>query len=164
MPPASDPTAIILSMVAVGISVLALAFSAWQAVTAHLARTTPLRASFALIHPQRTFDPVLVHNTGGSAASSVEIVIIRPLAKPELRERVVPVPGVVGAGQSVPLLSTRENNPFMVGLWIPDPEKPGTYNSAPEGTPDGVRMVGKWARVKWTDWRGKRRKGRIPLW
>lgn len=164
MQDAPDPTAIVLSTIAIGISLLALGFSGWQAITAHLARTTPLRASFALIHPQNHFDPVILHNTGGSAASEVEIVLRRPLARAELREVVVRVAGVVGAGQSVPINSTKERNPFVVGLFVPSPDTPGHYVPAPDGTPGAIRMLEEWAKVTWTDWRGKRRKGRIRLW
>lgn len=160
----SDPTAIILSIIALGISFVALGFSGWQAITAHLARTTPLRASFALIHPKRFHDPVQLHNTGGSTASNVEIVLRNTLAKPEFRQSSVRVDGVIGAGQSVPIDSTRDRNPFVVGLWVSDPEKSDRYKSAPEGTPGAIHGTDKWAKVTWTDWRGKRRKGRIRLW
>src|SRR5690606_31306800 len=100
----------------------------------------------------------------GSAASEVRITITRPRARADLRIVTVQVPGVIGAGQTVPIPSTRESNPFMVDLFVPKPDEPGKWIKAIEPSSDAEHMVDKWAKVQWVNWRGKPKRGRIALW
>jgi hypothetical protein len=161
---ASYPLALVVSLIALAVSVGALAFTGWQAVTAHLARTTPLPARFTLIHPQQFHEVVQVHNSGGSAASELRITIVRPRARADLRTHRVHVRGVIGAGSTVPALERKDGNPFVVDLFVPHPDEPAKWIKATEPSPDAEHLVEKWAKVEWVDWRGKHKRGRIALW
>ncbi len=158
---ASDPTAIVLAVIALVVSVAALGFTGWQAVTAHLARTRPAPASFVYESsgpPSRTSVNDRLHNIGGSAASSVVLTITS--ARPSVNKTsTVRIAGVIAPGQAVPT-----GGKLALGLYVPSPDKPGHFIEAPKGSPDAVRVIEQWAKVEWTDSRGKHRKGRIALW
>jgi len=160
--PQADPTAIVLSVVALIVSVAALGFTGWQAVTAHLARTRPAPASFVYESSGpvgRTSQNDRLHNIGGSAASNVVLTITSPQASASNRTSQVQISGVIGPGQAV-----QTGGKLAVGLYVRTPGTPNHFEDAPKGAPDAIRLVEQWAKVEWTDSRGKARKGRVALW
>lgn len=160
-----DPAALIVALVALGVSVLAAGFSGWQAVTAHLTRTTPGKATWMIEFPGQG-KPWMLHNTGGSTATSVVVTVSYP-AKPErsvaAQARECEALGPVAAGQSAPLVDTeKRGDPRDVLVPVGD----GTRNwkVVPQGTPGAIHMADQFARVDWRDYRGRQRTGRAPLW
>jgi hypothetical protein len=156
-----DPqVALVLSIVALGVSVVAAVFTGWQAVTAHLQRTRPRGASFTLAKPARIGEDWRLTNTGGSTATDIRftVVYLRPPGKEPYSASVV---GPVNPDQTV-LVPGSHSRSLPTGLFVPA-DTPGHLRSA-EVHERGNPALRRRARVQWRDFRGRGRTGSILLW
>lgn len=154
-------TAVVVAIIALVVSVAAAGFTGWQAFIAHLERTKPRPASFTLTEPRRSYEGLVVTNTGGSIATSIRVTI--PFVYPEGRKPLIgSSDGALAPGASAHLKGTEEKA-LPRGRWVPTPDKAGTLSPATAETGEGFFVVGKYASVEWRDYRGRKRAGRIGL-
>ena len=155
-----DP--LVVSVVAIVVALLAAGFTGWQAITAHLARTSPGKATF-VISKEHEGSTWRLHNTGGSVATDVEVTVTHLLVRdPEQRTSTFSTREPVHPGTSVPLPGT-SNKSLSRDRWRPKTDNPDLYEHVPKGEPGGEYMVGEYATVTWYDYRGRQQKGRTRL-
>lgn len=163
--PDVDSTALIVSIIALVVAVIAAGFAGWQAVTAHLARTRPTKAHWIFEYPPASQgyvpQPWRLHNTGGSMASDVIVRITYParagheaintdftIGAPIRPDEAQPIPGTESRGD--PRLQLRQNGTSyqpvaantVAGAWYP---------------------THRLARVSWRDYRGRSRSADVRL-
>lgn len=136
-----DP--IILSIAAIIISVVALVFTEWQAITGHLGRTRPKSASLTL---HRVGLEGVLENAGGSTASWISLTLTYAYSGRRKQTAAVGVFGDVPGGQRRRVEdSDDDGNPHILEGEV--------------GEPDGRsgRIFEKRVRADWTDYRAKQR-------
>lgn len=162
-----EPAALIIAVIALGVAVVAAVFSGWQAVTAHLARTSPGRARWKLEYPERApgqvTGPWVLHNIGGSAATDVTITVVRSLAREQLTDLRLHVDGVIHASSSTKMRETETKfDPRTV--YLPKADESGKWISTPADTPGARHMVDQVAMIEWKNYKGKGKRDRLLLW
>lgn len=136
-----DP--VVLSFVAIVVSVIALGFSGWQAVTAHLGRTRPMPAALKLDRDGLSW---VIENGGGSTASRISLTFKYAYSERRGQTVTVGVFGDVPGGQRRRVDdSDDKGNPFILGGEV----------ERPDGRSE--RIFEKRVRADWTDFRGKQR-------
>ena len=150
----ADSTALIVSIIALVVAVIAAGFTGWQAVTEHLARTRSPKARWAFEYPPsdraRTWR---LHNTGGSIASSIVVRVRYPAREErEAVEQDFDISTPIRPGESAPIPGTdmiadpRLQLRHVGGSYIP--VEPGKYEDAWYPQSDI-------AQVTWRDYRGR---------
>ncbi|WP_181439785.1 hypothetical protein [Curtobacterium sp. MCBD17_028] len=148
-----------LAIAALIVSILAALFTGWQAWTAHLERTRPRPASFTLLEPQGRVFRWHLRNTGGSFASHIEMTIRLPQAKDKaMRTRTYKALGAAAPGEVAELDETHAMG-FALGRYQRDGD--GKWQRATGS--GGKLLVAKRAHVRWRDYKGRQRKGRVRL-
>jgi hypothetical protein len=161
----SGGDALIVAVIALVVSVAAALFTGWQAVTAHLTRTTPRRASFVLVEPRRPHEAWSLLNSGGSIATRVVVTFSYPLAKTVAgRVHVHQAAGPIAPGTSSPLKET-EGRAFVRRPYRQMADGSGMYEPIPAGgeTRNAKYPLARHASVSWDDHKGRPRKGRMRL-
>lgn len=87
---ADDPNATVIAIIALAVSVVAMLFTGWQALTAYLERTRPRPARWTIEYPDHMPNGRwTLHNSGGSLATRVVVSLRRKKARGEqLRRRI----------------------------------------------------------------------------
>lgn len=136
-----DPVA--LSFVAIIVSVVAVGFSAWQAITGHLGRTRPKPAALTLHHVGLEW---MLENAGGSTASRISLTFKYVYSERRGQTVTVGVFGDVPGGQRRRVDdSDADGGPFILEGEV----------ERPDGRSE--RIFEKRVRVDWTDYRGRQR-------
>lgn len=165
--PQADSTALIVSIIALGVAVIAAGFTGWQAVTEHLARTRSPKARWTFEYPPERQgyipQPWRLHNTGGSIAADVVVQVRYPERESYeafITDFAITAPIKPGEWQPVPGTESRGNPREQM---YREPES-GTYKAVAAGTVEGAYfpMASK-ARVSWRDYRGRSRSADVPL-
>lgn len=161
----ADSSALIVSIIALIVAVVAAGFTGWQAMTAHLARTRPTQARWTFEYPPQTYvaQPWRLHNTGGSIAADVTIRLTYP--EHDGREEFTTdfsVPAPIKPGESAPIPgSESRGDPRQQFYKVPGTS---TYQFAAANTVEGaVYPMAETARVSWRDYRGRTRTSRVRL-
>lgn len=159
-----ESSALVISIVALIVAVVAAAFAGWQAVTAHLARTTSRPAAWTIARVGTVWR---LYNVGGSIASGVRVsasnLLSRELGSDASRTAIVLAPIPAGA-DAVLTWQPRTLPDPTVRFRPPDADDQG-WSPLPAGhTAEGSRfMVSDKATVEWRDDRGKSRRARVRL-
>jgi hypothetical protein len=160
-----NETALLLSGIALVIAILSAAFTGWEAITAHLARTQPRKAHWAIDYAELDqmagVSSWYLVNTGGSLGTDVKLEVTF-LKIDAMGEEVVwfPVVGVVQPNERAVLADTQKRvDPRMMILKRED----NRFAVVSAGTEGAWYSVEQWARVTWRGYRGRNRSAKIPL-
>jgi hypothetical protein len=161
--------ALVISLIAVGISLIAAGFAGWQAITAHLDRTRPRPA--ALVMPRAKPGKVrTIHNEGGSAAHAVKLLIWgSPSSALDRREAVWKLKrGKTPERMGEPITGGKVAGSIPAGATVPiegfGPR--GEMFGPPDGTPGvatNLEVLYSPALAYWTDTRGKPQRAWIEI-
>lgn len=152
-----EAAAVTVAIIALVVSCAAAGFTGWQAISEHIGRTTPRKASFTIAMPKYPHERWSLVNTGGSLATDV-VVSVTYLVKPQTR--VFKAVGLVEPGGFTGLEGTQ--NQYLPNAWyVPNPEKPGTYTRVETEEKGAKRVIARDIAVTWRDYRGNPRKGTI---
>jgi hypothetical protein len=162
----TDPTALVVAIIALAVSIVAAVFSGWQAVTAHLARTRPAPASWTVDYAENVLSQSIwkLHNTGGSTGTDVALRARNTLAtNPEYQTLLLQAGEAIPAGSSRDLKGS-ENCPGATNVFVPSAGPEGHFDPAEAGTKGAVHIYDQRATVTWRDHRGKSQKKTVRLW
>ena len=162
----ANSTALIFSIIALIVAVLAAGFTGWQAVTAHLVRNRPTKARWMFEYPPTGSlsgpKPWMLHNTGGSIASDVSVRIVYP-ARPGYEEAThtdftIDAPIDHGQARAVPGTEARGDPRLQLH------QVGSSYQVVAANAVAGAWYpIDRFARVSWRDYRGKEKKARVRL-
>lgn len=160
----ADSTALIVSIIALVVAVIAAGFTGWQAVTEHLARTRSPKARWAFEYPSGIGSGGLwkLHNTGGSIATAVKVRVTYsgPSREDKSYDFKVDTPIRPGGSQPVPGTENRIDPRKQVHKI----EGKDEWKAVDAGTvKDAYYPTSRLAHVTWTDYRGHARSADVPL-
>lgn len=160
----TDQTALLLSGIALAIAILSAAFTGWEAITAHLARTQPRKAHWAIDYTEvdrMAANAWRILNAGGSLGTDVKLQVthLRFGERDEKKGHFTAVGVVQPNGRAALVGSERHGDPRKMILRNDD----GKYEEVPAGTDGAQYLMGQGARITWRDHRGKNRVAKIPI-
>jgi len=160
-----DAAALPIAIIALVVSVLAAGFTGWEAITAHLSRTTQRPAAWVISFGKG--DSWVLHNVGGSVATSVtfrvDLSLSRELGNPEpyrvavIDEPIAPGGSVVIRWEKRPADPRKQfvSNGDNTRLWRPldfhDDASKARYMTDPD------------ALATWRDYKGRERSAKVKL-
>lgn len=154
---------VLVSWAALVVAIAAAGFTAWQAVTAHLQRTRPRPASWAMeIVKKGARTTWMLHNTGGSTATDVRLSVTARKSSVAAPSRRTVRGGVCSPGEAIPFppIGVADPRRLMIDIGAA-PYESQTY--ADHNETDAYFPVDEFAEVSWRDRKDKRRKARVRL-
>lgn len=145
--------------VAAVISLIAAIFTGWQAVTSHLARTSPGKARWVLKYPKEHEPPWILANVGGSVATDIRLTVRNPLAK---RSEQTFTAGVIWPTGAAALEGSEWAGDPRDAL-VADPSNPNRATIAKITDRHAYYPYAQDATIEWRDHRGRRQSERLPL-
>lgn len=157
-----DSAALVVSIIALAVAVIAAGFTGWQAITAHLVRTRPSPAKWMIEFPSN--GRWNLHNVGGSIATDVTIRLGFLTTKVGKPWRQFEVGQAVAPGASVPVPDTDRVPDPRVKMY-PNPDRPNTRLPVKDGDSraDAEYVTDHFVTIHWRDYQGRTKRGRVPV-
>lgn len=160
-----DAAALPIAIIALIVSVLAAGFTGWEAVTAHLARTGQPPAAWAVSYNES--GKWVLHNVGGSVATSVTLGLDHPLARESGNEdsyRVANIDQPIAAGGSV-IVPWRRRTVDPRKRFFPSEDAARRWRplDAHDDASEARYATDSEALVTWRDYKGRERSGKVKL-
>lgn len=161
----ADFAALVVSIIALVVAVVAAGFTGWQAITAHLVRNRPTKARWMFEYPAAGQSyipqPWTLHNTGGSIASDITVRLIYPARDGHVATHTdFKINAPIDHGQSRPVPGTETRGDPRLQIH----QVGSSYQPVAANTVAGAWYpIDVFARVSWRDYRGRERNAHVRL-